>query len=74
MEDSRGKIFLFRNTREVLKAEKWCIENHIKHKVMPVPRHISSECGMSLQIASLDVERLSEGLKTQCIIVKIHSI
>lgn len=43
-------LFLFENTRAVIKAEKLCRENGIHCKIIPVPREISSECGMALEI------------------------
>ncbi len=73
MNGITDNIFLFRNTREVLKAEKWCVENRIIHKIMPVPRHISSECGMCLFVDSGSVKCLTEGLLELNIQVNIGS-
>lgn len=44
------EIFLFQNIRQVILAERWCIENKVEVKVIPVPRPYSSECGMCLEI------------------------
>jgi hypothetical protein len=43
-------LFLFKSTHDVIKAERLCISNTIPCKVIPVPRDISSECGMAIQI------------------------
>lgn len=56
----------FRSTREVVKAERICREHGITCKVIPVPREISSECGMALQIEQQDKEIVSEVLKNLC--------
>lgn len=43
-------LLLFQSTRAVIKAERLLNEKDIFCKVIPVPRHISSECGMALEI------------------------
>lgn len=42
-------IFLFDTTREAIAAESACREEGIKFRIVPVPREISSRCGMSLE-------------------------
>ncbi|HGE71192.1 TPA: DUF3343 domain-containing protein [Candidatus Poribacteria bacterium] len=41
-------IVLFETTQAVIKAEKILNEAGIKIKLIPVPRHISSDCGISI--------------------------
>lgn len=41
---------LFRNVHEVMKADRLFREKGISARVVPVPEHISSECGMCLII------------------------
>ncbi len=41
-------IILFDTTQAVIKAEKILNEAGIKIKLIPVPRHISSNCGISI--------------------------
>jgi hypothetical protein len=43
-------LFLFESTHSVIKAEKRCQDEKIKCKIVPVPRSVSSQCGMSLEI------------------------
>ncbi len=45
------EIFLFQNIRQVILAERWCVDNKLEAKVIPVPRPYSSECGMCLEVA-----------------------
>lgn len=40
-------IVTFTTTSEALKMEKACRKNHIKGKLIPVPREISAGCGMA---------------------------
>ena len=43
-------FLLFPSMRHAIKAEAYCREKGVNCKVVPVPRQISSECGMSLEI------------------------
>lgn len=45
-------IAVFQNIRAVIRAEKLCREADMKVTVMPLPEHLSSECGMCLKIDS----------------------
>ena len=43
-------LYLFNNTRSVVLAQKAIIKNMEKCLIIPVPRNISSECGMCIEI------------------------
>lgn len=43
-------LFLFESTHAVMKAERICIKNDVYYKIVPVPRSISSQCGMALEV------------------------
>lgn len=45
-------LYLFKSTHKVIKAEKLFKENNIYYKIVPVPKSISSECGMAIEIES----------------------
>ena len=51
-------IVLFRNIRQVILAERWCVDNKLNVKVIPVPKPYSSECGMCLEVTKEDAEKL----------------
>ena len=51
-------IVLFDSTSEVLLAEKLLKKTGIPHKVIPVPRHLSSNCGVCIRFSSPDTERV----------------
>jgi hypothetical protein len=40
---------IFNSTRGVVRANRACSKKSIPCKVIPVPRHYSSECGMALE-------------------------
>jgi len=43
-------IFTFNSTHHVLKAEKLLIDKGIRHEIIPTPKNISSDCGMSIRV------------------------
>jgi hypothetical protein len=51
MEAPPYAVFLFPSVSHTLKAEKILKEQGIAHKLIPVPRHISSDCGVCLRVA-----------------------
>lgn len=67
-------LLLFRSTHFVIKADKIFEKNSIEKKIVPVPREISSECGMSIEIKNLLLEKVSKLLKNNNIEFKIHTI
>jgi len=51
MDKQRYVIFLFPSMNHVLKAEKILKGAGIIHKLIPVPRNLSTDCGVCLRIA-----------------------
>ena len=49
MEAPPYAVFLFPSVSHVLKAEKILKAAGIVHKLIPVPRHISTDCGVCLR-------------------------
>ncbi|MCK9196166.1 MAG: DUF3343 domain-containing protein [Syntrophales bacterium] len=49
MEEQRYIVFLFPSVSYALKAEKILKAAGTAHKLIPVPRHISSDCGVCLR-------------------------
>jgi Putative Se/S carrier protein-like len=45
------KICIFRSTRDVIRAEKICRTGEIPCRIIPVPRSLSPQCGMALELA-----------------------
>jgi hypothetical protein len=63
MMSGNKEIFLFQNIRQVILAERWCIENKVDVKVIPVPRPYSTECGMCLEINEEQGDKLEKYAK-----------
>lgn len=52
MEPQAYALFLFPSVSYALKAEKILKEQGMAHKLIPVPRHIGSDCGVCLRVAA----------------------
>jgi hypothetical protein len=55
-------IALFPSTSGALMAEKLFKREGIPHKIIPVPRHISSDCGVCLRFSLSERERAEKTL------------
>jgi len=67
-------ILLFKNTREVIRAEDLCRKNGLKLQVISVPRQIASECGMCLLLPEDEVNKAVELLSKAGIDPEIHRL
>ena len=47
-------VVLFQSTSGALMAEKLLKKEGITYKIIPVPRHLSSDCGVCIRFASHD--------------------
>ncbi|OPY89896.1 MAG: NifU-like protein [Syntrophus sp. PtaU1.Bin208] len=60
---SKHAVYLFPSANYVMKAERILKELGIAHKIIPVPRHLSSDCGVCLRISQDQQEMVSEALR-----------
>lgn len=51
-------VVLFHSTSLALRGEKLCREEKIPVKLIPVPRRLSSDCGVCLRFPCVEEERL----------------
>ncbi len=58
---ARYGVVLFHSVQGALGAEKLLVAAGVVHKLVPVPRHLSSDCGFCLRFNWADKE-LVEGL------------
>jgi hypothetical protein len=63
MEALPYAVFLFPSVSHILKAEKILKEQGIVHKLIPVPRHISTDCGVCLRVAAEQQGLVAEALQ-----------
>lgn len=55
-ESARYFVALFPSTSDALRAEKALKHQGIPNKLIPVPRHLSSDCGVSLRFKREDFD------------------
>lgn len=63
-------IALFESTRAVLKCERLCKAATIQCKVIPVPRDLSTGCGMAIELNDTDAEKVESILQNEAIVAK----
>ena len=62
MKDNYG-VVIFYSTSAAIRAESLTKKANLKIKLIPVPRHLSSDCGICLQFNSADKQKIEEILK-----------
>lgn len=66
-------LLLFRNTRDVIKAEEACRQGGLIIQVIATPKYIASDCGMCLQLGEADAQRAIELLTPLGLQVRSHA-
>ena len=68
-------VLLFPSIHFALRAEKLAKEKKLSVKLIPVPRHLSSDCGVCLYIAWSEKERILHILKEAGVMVEgVHPL
>jgi hypothetical protein len=60
-------IVLFQSTHDVIKGEQLCLRKAIACQAVPVPREVSSDCGIALEIGRKDKNRVKKILSENAI-------
>ena len=53
-------VVLFESTSAAMRAEKEVKKHGLKVKLIPVPRHLSSDCGICLRFDWPDMDKIKE--------------
>ncbi|MBQ7801098.1 MAG: DUF3343 domain-containing protein [Oscillospiraceae bacterium] len=56
-------IVTFATTTQAMAVEKYCLENSLPGRIIPVPREITAGCGLSWKAAPGDRELLAAALE-----------
>ena len=64
MDRKQHKILLMKSTSHVMRAEKQLQRAGLPHRLIPVPRHISSQCGICIRIAPEHLEMALSALES----------
>jgi len=75
MEEIEYGVALFKSTHQAIRAEKLAVEAGLEVKLIPTPRHLSSDCGMALRFRWGDRERLAKLLEEWGLVAEgVHRI
>jgi hypothetical protein len=67
-------LVLFQSTHAVIKAERLCIAENLPCRVIAVPRQISSDCGISLELTEEHAEAIQALLTKNNIRFALHRL
>jgi hypothetical protein len=73
-EGQRYCVALFNSVSHVMKAEKVLNEAGINHKIIPVPRAISVDCGVCVRFLPDQRDAIIEALRTQVAVKEIREL
>ena len=65
-------LLLFQSTRQVIRGEKLLLAGQVHAVVIPVPRSISPECGMALEVEEQQLATATKILKNAGIDAAVH--
>lgn len=65
MTEPEFGVILVYSTSHALKAERILKTRGIPHKLIPVPRHISSDCGSCLRVRATDLQEIRQLLEAE---------
>ena len=67
-------VMLFKAVSYVLKAEKILKKEELPHKLIPVPKHISSDCGICLRFEPTFRSKIEAALLNKVEIEEIRAL
>jgi hypothetical protein len=73
-EKSQYSVMLFKAVSYVLKAEKILKKEGLPHKLIPVPKHISSDCGICLRFEPAMQNKIEAALLNKVEIEDIRAL
>jgi hypothetical protein len=50
MEPQKFAVFLFPSVRQAMQAENILSDREIAYQLIPIPRHISKDCGVCIRV------------------------
>jgi len=73
-EKIQYSIMLFKAVSYVLKAEKILKKEDLPHKLIPIPKHISSDCGICLRFEPTMQNKIEDALLNKVDIEEIRAL
>jgi hypothetical protein len=72
VSEAEYAVVLVYSTSHALRAEKLLLDGSVECKLIPVPRQLSSDCGVCVRIPRHESERALEILAAQVMIEGVH--
>lgn len=66
-------LILFQSTHAVVNAQRCLQKNSVAVKVIPVPRSVSSDCGMALEIDAANQEAAEKHLNELNLVYQFYA-
>jgi hypothetical protein len=67
-------VMLFKAVSYVLKAEKILKKEDLPHKLIPVPKHISSDCGICLRFEPSIQNKIEAALSNKVEVEEVRAL
>jgi hypothetical protein len=74
MDANTFQVVIFHSVHHAIRAEKLINEAEIPCKLIPVPRHISSDCGVCLRFSAGFMSRVEDVLAGKVAISEIRDL
>lgn len=74
MNRTGRSVILFESVNSALHAEKILKANGIAHKIIPVPKHISSDCGVCIRVDGENLEQAGRALEGKVRVLGIREL
>lgn len=58
-------ILIFNSVHRVMRAEKLLKNANLHSKTIPVPRKLSSDCGLAIKISNINVDEILKALEDE---------
>ena len=66
------RMLVFESVHFTIKADKLLKDFGVEYQIVPIPREISNDCGMSIEIDENDRERICELLRSQSFVFEVR--
>ena len=74
MSEGPYRALLFESVSAALLAEKILKKREVPHKLIPIPRHLSSDCGVCIRIRESALQQAMESLEGRVKVSATHTL
>jgi hypothetical protein len=74
MNRAGRSVILFESVSSALHAEKILKAGGIAHKIIPVPKHFSSDCGVCIRVDGEDLQQAGRALEGKVRVLGVRQL